>query len=122
MNYIYPAFGTTLNLEPYIRHIKADYAKWKKKTDGKLSTISKDMIKDFNENIRIVEGRNCLRIETSTSIHSFVVLRVTSAMAKCRDIEVGSILKAANWKAPTLNFARGHLDDAEYSQVRWTGI
>lgn len=36
----------------------------------------------------------------------------------------GDVLKAAGWKTPALNFARGNINDADHglSRAPWTGI
>lgn len=40
------------------------------------------------------------------------------------DYETGDVLKAAPWKTPAKNFARGNIFDAQFGlgRARWTGV
>lgn len=40
------------------------------------------------------------------------------------DLTNGDVLKAASWKAPAKNFARGNINDANQGcgRIRWTGV
>ena len=49
------------------------------------------------------------------SVHSFVVNDLNNKFP------LGSILKAASWKAPALNFKRGCVLSENFSSVSWTG-
>ena len=52
------------------------------------------------------------------SVFGFIV-----ADAEGTNFKYGDLLKAASWKAPAKNFARGNIfDPASYSDLRWTGI
>lgn len=60
----------------------------------------------------------------SRSTYGFVALKdVTTKAGTCK---AGDLLKAAGWKAPTLNFSRGSIFDLAAADakgfIRWTGI
>lgn len=102
-------------IEILIENIKADYANWwlrSSRSEG-LSEVQKDMVAKFNESIEVVEGRNYIKIITDKSVWGFIV---------CKEgkFRVGDILKAASWKAPATNKARGNIIDGGYT-IRWTG-
>lgn len=67
-------------------------------------------------------GRNyikCVKTERGVveSVHSFIVIKAT------KGFKVGDILKAATFKAPATNFARGNvLDPTSYEdRISWAG-
>ncbi len=51
------------------------------------------------------------------SSHSFIVVNENNP----KNYPVGTILKSATWKAPTLNFPRGNVLKKDWKNVRWTG-
>jgi hypothetical protein len=106
-------------LDNYVAFAKADYANW---WGAKASDpITAKMIAEFDISyevgstyIKVIETKN----GDSRSVHSFIVNKAT------KKFPVGTILKAASWKAPATNFSRGNVNDvATYAnRVRWTGI
>jgi len=66
----------------------------------------------------VEEGRSYIKIIRDNSVHSFVVKKETVRNNKV--FKVGDILKAASWKAPALNVARGNVFE-EGSPMNWTG-
>jgi hypothetical protein len=77
---------------------------------------------DYMENFDIEEGRNYIKIIRSRrgsigrSVSGFIVKKDTKKFKR------GDMLKAAGWKAPATNFARGNVLDDLPEVVRWTGI
>jgi hypothetical protein len=99
----------------YIAHIKADYAGW-----GERSAIREVMIQEFNAGCVFEIHRKFIKVMTGkagagASVHSFIMLNDDGKFKR------GDILKAASWKAPAKNFARGNVLEGKLSQVRWTG-
>lgn len=72
-------------------------------------------------------GPNYARVvceDGQRSTYGFVALKdVTTKSGSCK---AGDLLKAAGWKAPTLNFTRGSIFDLAAADakgfIRWTGI
>lgn len=100
-------------IQTLLETIKADYLNWWS-VAKRESEIPMDMINRFNESISIEEGRSYIKIITDRSVWGFVVKKDTAKFRK------GDILKAASWKAPATNAARGNILDGGYS-VAWTG-
>jgi hypothetical protein len=100
------------NLDEYLKHIKDDYCKFFK---GRNDEIAQKMISDFEKSIRIERGSKYLKVITGSSVHSFVCYRDLGKFTK------GDILKAASWRSPAKNFARGNVCSKDFSLVTWTG-
>ena len=96
-------------LQRYIAAIKADYAGY-----SPMSEIRAQMIKEFDAAIRFEIHRKFIKVITRGSVHSFVMLADDGKFKR------GDILKAASWRAPAKNFARGNILKP-LSNVRWTG-
>ena len=96
-------------LQNYMDFIKEDYFKWRKDMGDDKS----------NFEVSAAPGSKYIKIVItsygSSSVHSFVCAKDTSNFKK------GDILKAASWKAPALNFARGNIYDKKFDGIRWTG-
>jgi len=93
------------DLNDYLNAAEAD---WPYETDRPIYSVE--------------EGRKYFKItyttrgESSRAVHSFVVKADTEKFRK------GDILKAATYKAPAMNFARGNVLDEDWPTVRWMGI
>lgn len=96
----------------YLELIKKDYAGFQ----TPISKFRQEMIDDFNANIRYEVGSKYIKVITDNSVHSFIVRNKTNKF------EPGDILKAASWKAPATNFARGNIFQKTFDRVRWTGV
>ena len=94
----------------YLEAIKADYA-----TFGQACEIRREMIEEFNAKIRYEAKSKFVKVITGSSVHSFIMLADDGKFKR------GDILKAASWKAPAKNFARGNILTGQYA-VRWTGV
>jgi len=105
-------------IQKYLVHIKADYAGWHRPRGN--DSIRDQMVRDFDNGISYEIHRKFIKVITgqsggNTSVHSFIMLADDGKFKR------GDILKAASWKAPAKNFARGNVLEGTLSRVRWTG-
>ena len=98
-------------LEAYKKFIKDDYIQWSQP----VTEIRQEMIDRFIVDCEI--GSSYIKIVRNGSVHSFIV-------NKAGKFPVGTILKAAGWRAPAKNFARGDLLKPETwaGRIQWTGV
>ena len=105
-------------LDLYLAAIRADYAAF---TSNMVPHSAAERIEEFNRTLSYEIGSRYVKVvkyagTPNASVHSFICM---NDMGKfCR----GDILKAANWKAPAKNHARGNVVLREYPTVQWTGI
>lgn len=100
-------------VQRYIEAIKADYAGWHRPHGD--DKIRAEMIQEFDASIRYEIHRKFIKVITGpqTGVHSFIMLDDDGKFKR------GDILKAASWRAPAKNFARGNIF-GNYT-IRWTG-
>lgn len=101
-------------IEKYLNHICADYVKWStpRRNDN---PVVEDMIKKFCGSVRYEVGSKYIKVISGDSVHSFIVNNLKGKFP------LGSILKAASWRAPATNFKRGCVLSEDFSRVSWTG-
>ncbi len=68
---------------------------------------------EFREGLGYIPGRKYLKIVTENSVWGFINLTNSK-------FNEGDILKAAGWKTPALNQARGNIFNDNYT-IAWTG-
>ena len=77
--------------------------------------VAAKMIAEYNNGFRLDEGSKFIKIVTRNSVHCFI------AKQDMGNFRRGDILKAASWKTPAKNFARGNVLDGTLDRIRWTG-
>ena len=104
-------------LTDYANHIKTDYIKWwgNRASEKHVQEMIAERGIEFQPGssyIKVVETRNGV----VDRVHSFIV-------NKAGKFPLGTILKAASFKAPATNFGRGNLLDRQtWNRVGWTGV
>ena len=73
------------------------------------------MLQGFFESCRLDEGSKYIKVVCNNSVHSFIVKEDGPMFNR------GDILKAASWRAPALNFARGNVLTGDFKDISWTG-
>ena len=103
-------------LSDYAEYIKTDYIKWwgNRAAEKHVQEMIAERGIEFQPGssyIKVVETRNGV-VER---VHSFIA-------NKTGKFPLGTILKAASFKAPATNFGRGNLLDRQtWNRVTWTG-
>lgn len=93
-------------MQKYAEHLVNDYVQWGGKGEWKVEFEPGSR---YTRVITVSHGSH-------RSAHSFIVNKDFD------DWKQGDILKAASWKAPARNFARGNLNDPNsYTHIRWAG-
>ena len=90
------------------RSIIEDYSRWA----ARAFDCNFNKVNDFRDSIEVKEGSKYIKIMHGNTVWGFV-------NKGNPDFEAGDILKAASWRAPALNKARGNIF-GRYS-VAWTG-
>lgn len=104
-------------LTDYANYVKTDYIKWwgNRVSDKHVQEMIAERDIEFQPGssyIKVVETRNGV----VDRVHSFIV-------NKAGKFPLGTILKAASFKAPATNFGRGNLLDRQtWNRVVWTGV
>jgi len=104
------------NIEKLFELINRDYANFMYNSgiDGSKEVADR-MIKEFAESLRVEEGRKYIKVIKDNSVWGFIVKKDDDKF------KAGDILKAAGWRTPARNRARGNVIEADFSWVRWTG-
>jgi hypothetical protein len=93
--------------------MKADYNRFMVGDDP----IKNEMREEYADSLSYKAGSKYIAIKTGGGAHSFIVNTDTD-----KKFSYGDILKAASWKAPSRNFARGNIFvNEDLSNIAWTG-
>ncbi len=103
---------TEQHLQNYLNHIATRYAEFHNRMG--FSGSSANSIERFNESLRIDEGKAYYKIIKDGSVHSFIVKQDN------KQFKQGDVLKAASWKAPAKNFARGNIISDDLTNIDWS--
>jgi len=105
-----------LALNTYLDAIKTDYLAWQgpqANRDEIGREVRNKMYVEFATSLRVEQSTLYHKVWKGNSIHSFIV------KADGPKFKAGDILKAATWKAPAKNKARGNLFTGYH--ITWTG-
>ena len=99
----------------YLNHIGNQFEEWFGRASINNSEYVKERVAQFKASIRIEQGNKFIKVIKDTSVHSFIVIADDGKFKR------GDILKAASWRAPAKNFARGNILNNDYQNISWTG-
>lgn len=103
----------SIAVEVLVEAIKTDYREYTLRGKSEYNEVNTSMIADFENKIKVTEGKKYIKVITGNSVWGFIV---KNTEGKFRS---GDILMAAGWSAPARNKARGNVFDG-YT-IQWTG-
>ena len=101
-------------IEYLIEAAKEDYKQYSLRLYGKISDHSQKELDQWNTAMSFKEGKKYFKVIKERSVFAFVVKEDFKHFKK------GDVLKAASWKTPALNSARGNVLNGNYP-IEWTG-
>jgi len=104
--YPLPEYDMDIALALYADHLLAD---WKAFADRGANTLPLPTVS-------FERGRTYIKVIFDRSAHSFIVIKPT------KGFKVGDILKAATFKAPATNMARGSVLTGALNRTLWCGV
>lgn len=78
------------------------------------------MQEQHKQSWKIMPGQKFIKLVSKGSVHSFIVKEDMYTPGGQLRFRKGDVLKAASWRAPALNRARGNVFDGNYP-MQWTG-
>ena len=81
---------------------------------------NEQMQKEHEQSWKIMPGQKFIKLVSKGSVHSFIVKEDMYTPGGQLRFRKGEVLKAASWRAPALNRARGNVFDGNYP-MKWTG-
>ena len=88
--------------------------------DYASNTDNVEMIDEFENSWKILPGKKFVKVVAKHSVHSFIVKEDMFTPGGQLRFRKGDVLKAASWKAPAMNCARGNVLEGNYP-IEWTG-
>ena len=107
--------------------LNADYCKFVANTTvGQILTMNsendadyfsqKSRIRKFNSELQYTVGKKYIKFMSGNSCWGFIVIKDDDKFKR------GDILKAATYRAPARNFARGNILKDDLENIRWEGV
>ena len=97
-----------------IQGAKDDYIKMSTMGGKELTGYSKEQVDNWDNMIRSEVGQKYIRVVRDRGVFAFIVREDSGKFKK------GDILKAAGYRAPARNSARGNVLTGNYN-IQWTG-
>tara|TARA_B100000965_G_scaffold387795_1_gene391584 strand:+ start:65 stop:427 length:363 start_codon:yes stop_codon:yes gene_type:complete len=101
-------------IQNMIQGAKDDYIKWSTMGGKELTGYSKDQVDKWENLFRVETGKKYIRVVKENGVFCFIVREDSGKFKK------GDILKAAGYRAPARNSARGNVLTGNYA-IQWTG-
>ena len=101
-------------IQNMIQGAKDDYIKWSTMGGKELTGYSKDQVDKWENLFRVETGKKYIRVVKENGVFCFIVREDSGKFKK------GDILKAAGYRAPARNSARGNVLTGNYP-IQWTG-
>ena len=101
-------------IQNMIQGAKDDYIKWSTMGGKELTGYSKDQVDKWENLFRVETGKKYIRVVKENGVFCFIVREDSGKFKK------GDILKAAGYRAPATNSARGNVLTGNYA-IEWTG-
>ena len=93
---------------------KDDYIKMSTMGGKELTGYSKEQVDNWENLFRLETGKKYIRVVRENGVFCFIVREDSGKFKK------GDILKAAGYRAPARNSARGNVLEGNYA-IQWTG-
>jgi len=93
---------------------KDDYIKMSTMGGKELTGYSKEQVDNWDNMVKIEEGKKYIRVVRDRGVFAFIVKEDSGKFKK------GDVLKAAGYRAPARNAARGNVLTGDY-KIQWTG-
>ena len=106
-----PAQNIEDGIQNLINASNEDYAK---------DMDNKNMIEEFKNSWVVKSGQKFIKIVAKKSVHSFIVKEDMFTPGGQPKFKKGDVLKAASWRKPAMNQARGNVLEGNYP-IQWTG-
>jgi len=81
---------------------------------------NENMKQEFANSWKVQPGQKFIKLVSKGSVHSFIVKEDMYTPGGQLRFRKGDVLKAASWRSPALNRARGNVFDGNYP-MQWTG-
>lgn len=81
---------------------------------------SDNMLNEFKNSWKVMPGQKFIKLVSKNMVHSFIVLKDMFTPGGQPRFKKGDVLKAASWKSPALNRARGNIFEGNFP-IKWTG-
>ena len=101
-------------IQNMIQGAKDDYIRMSTMGGKELTGYSKEQVDNWDNMIRTEDGQKYIRVVRDRGVFAFIVKEDSGKFKK------GDILKAAGYRAPAKNSARGNVLTGNY-HIQWTG-